>query len=495
MVGSPKSAETQRICRTAAKRRFAMQVVVVCAVFLLLSTVKSISGESANGTMASPAAPLRAFPGAEGFGADTPGGRGGDVRFVTNLEDNDERSPVVAGSLREAIEAKGPRIVLFSVSGTIHLKQCLTINESYITIAGQSAPGDGICLADNKTLVIAHDVVIRHLRFRHGDTSGDKGDTLAFRDSQNVIVDHCSISWSERENLSFSRSTTKATLQWCIISEALHPKHGYGCLVAPNADSEISFHHNLFADNLGRNPRAASRGNVHFLFDYRNNIEFNWGTGWDWGAWAVYRDSEHVDINFIGNLSIAGLGTVVNRWKGISQRFELTTAGYRETALSSNRDTSRIYQRDNKIDSNVNGRLDPVDTGWAMIHGTYTKVESEFFIAPQFTIQTDPVDQVYERVLNGVGALPWHRDAADKRVIEGVRNQTGRIIKSQNEVGGWPLLESVAAPLDSDGDGIPDTWEIAHGLNPKDATDARKIAADGSGYANIEVYLNSLEEK
>jgi Bacterial TSP3 repeat len=130
-----------------------------------------------------------------------------------------------------------------------------------------------------------------------------------------------------------------------------------------------------------------------------------------------------------------------------------------------------------------------------MIHGTYTKVGTEFFIAPQFTVHTDPVDQVYQRVMNGAGALPRHRDATDKRVIEGVRNQTGRIIKSQNEVGGWPRLESAAAPLDSDGDGIPDTWEIAHGLNPNDATDARKIAAEGSGYANIEVYLNSLVEK
>src|SRR5437588_4222623 len=146
----------------------------VIVVFLQMLTILPAGFRSE--TMASPPASLlRAFPDAEGFGAYTPGGRGGDIRLVTNLEDNDDKSAVLHGSLREAVEAKGPRIVLFCVSGTIHLKQWLTISEPYITIAGQSAPGDGICVADNKTLVTTHDLVIRHLRFRHGDASQDKG--------------------------------------------------------------------------------------------------------------------------------------------------------------------------------------------------------------------------------------------------------------------------------------------------------------------------------
>lgn len=418
---------------------------------------------------------LRAFPDAEGFGAYTPGGRGGKLYVITTLEDNEEKAPAIKGSLREAIEAKGPRIVVFNLSGTIHLKRWLVVSEPYLTIAGQTAPGDGICLADDKTLAVTHDVVIRHLRFRHGDAGIDKTDTLAFRDAQNVIVDHCSISWSPRENLSFSRSSTNATVQWCIISEAIHRKHGYNALVAPSVDSKISFHHNLFANSLGRNPRAASRGAVNFLFDYRNNLTFNWGTGWDWGAWAVYGDGEQVDMNFIGNLAIAGADTFVDRRKGISQRFELTTAGYRETLLSSNRVSSRIYQRDNKIDSNVNGKLDPVDRGWTSIHGVYTKTESEFPISPEFAVRTGPADQVYERVLKDAGAIPWRRDPVDQRIVEGVRNQTGRIIRSQNEVGGWPNLKS-----ESSVDG------------PRIYAEGDANQSDESGYTKLEIYLNSL---
>jgi pectate lyase len=441
---------------------------------------------------------LRAFPGAEGFGAYTPGGRGGKVYLVTTLEDyHHKNEPPLRGSLRWAILAKEPRTVLFAVSGTIRLKERLRVESPFITIAGQSAPGDGICLADQGTTVATHDVIIRHVRFRHGDASGDDSDSLWFRNAQNVIVDHCSISWGLDENFSFTKSTANVTAQWCIISEGLNPKHhGYGSLIAPDADCRMSFHHNLCADNFGRNPRAGSRAKVDFLFDYRNNVVFNWGTGYDWGVWAVYgkEEVENIDMNFVGNYAIAGLDTSIEatRAKGFSPRFELTTEGYRRAALSSNRKTSRIYQSGNKIDSNVNGKLDGEDTGWNMVNGVYTRMNAPFPIPAAFAATTEPVDEAYEHVLAAAGAFPWRRDAADCRVVQGVRTQTGRIINSQSEVGGWPELKSAPAPLDTDGDGIPDEWEKAHGLDPKDPHDAASLAPDGSGYSNLEIYLNSL---
>lgn len=440
---------------------------------------------------------LRAFPGAEGFGAYTPGGRGGKVFRVTTLEDYRHKEPPIPGSLRLAILAKEPRMVIFAVSGTIHLKERLRLDSPFITIAGQTAPGDGICLADQGTSVATHDAIIRHVRFRHGDASGDNSDSLWFRNAQNVIVDHCSMCWGLDENFSFTKSTTNVTAQWCIISEGLNPKHhGYGSLIAPDVDCRMSFHHNLYADNFGRNPRVGSRAKVDFLFDYRNNVIFNWGTGYDWGVWAVYgnEEVENVDMNFIGNYAIAGPDTSIEatRAKGFTPRFDLTTAGYRQAALSSNRKTSRIYQSGNKIDSNVNGKLDGLDNGWSMVNGVYTRMDAPFPVPTAFAVTTESVDQAYDRVVSSAGALPWRRDAVDNRVVEGVRNQTGRVINSQSEVGGWPELKSTPAPLDSDGDGIPDEWEKAHGMNPNDPHDAASTARDGSGYSNLEIYLDSL---
>src|SRR4051812_49344308 len=274
---------------------------------------------------------IRAFPGAEGFGAYTPGGRGGKVYVVKTLDDYRHKTSAVSGSLRQAIEAKEPRIIVFAVSGTIHLKDRLRIESPFLTVAGQTASGEGICLADQGIFIGTHDVVIRHVRMRHGDASGDDSDSFWARNAGNVIVDHCSVSWGLDENFSFTKSTTNVTAQWCIISEGLNSKHhGYGSLIAPDADSRMSFHHNLYADNYGRNPRVGSRGPINFLFDYRNNVIFNWGTGYDWGVWAVYgnEQGENVDMNFVGNYSIAGPDTSIEatREKVFSPRFELTTA-------------------------------------------------------------------------------------------------------------------------------------------------------------------------
>jgi pectate lyase len=464
---------------------------------VLMAAVVLAGGSLARGDEAPK--PLRAFPGAEGFGAYTPGGRGGKVFVVTTLEDyRGKGTPPIKGSLREAVTAKEPRIVVFAVSGTIHLKERLRIREPYITIAGQTAPGDGICLADQGTTVATHDIVFRHLRFRHGDASGDGSDSLWFRSCQNIIVDHCSVSWGLDECFSFTKAMTNVTAQWCIVSEGLNAEHhGYGSLIAPEGgDCQMSFHHNLYADDYGRTPRAASRGTLTFLFDYRNNVIFNWGTGYDWGTWGVYgnESGEEVNMNFINNYSIAGLDTSVEATQkmGFRPHFDLTTEGYRNAALSSRSKTSRFYESGSKIDSNVNGKLDGVDNGWAKVNGVYTKMDKPFDIPREYAVKTESADKAYKDVLDHAGATPWHRDAVDARIVAGVRDQTGRVINSQKEVGGWPELKSAPAPVDSDGDGIPDDWEKAHGLDPNDPTDASKPAKDGSGYSNIEVYINSL---
>jgi hypothetical protein len=201
-------------------------------------------------------------------------------------------------------------------------------------------------------------------------------------------------------------------------------------------------------------------------------------------------------MNFVGNYSIAGLDTSVEatRAKGFRPRFELTTEGYRKAALSSNHKSSRIYQNGNKSDSNVNGKLDGVDNGWDMVNGVCTKMDQPFPISAEFAVKTEPVDEAYAHVLANAGAMPRHRDAVDARIVAGVRDQKGRVINSQSEVGGWAELKSIPAPKDTDGDGVPDDWEQAHGLNANDPSDASKPAKDGSGYSNIEVYINSLAD-
>src|SRR5215471_5276536 len=228
-------------------------------------------------------APL-ALPGAEGFGAQTPGGRGGRVWFVRNL--NDEGP----GSFRAVVTAQGPRIVIFRVGGLITLKSPIKITEPFLTIAGQTAPGDGICLRGSEISILTHDVIARYLRFRPGDISGGEVDALNIMGaSRDVIVDHCSATWSIDECLSPSGAISNVTVQWCLIAEGLnrsiHSKgsHGYGSLA--RASGGVTLHHNLWAHNEERNPRLGDnygRGTPP-TFDFRNNVMYDWGklcSGW-----------------------------------------------------------------------------------------------------------------------------------------------------------------------------------------------------------------------
>jgi pectate lyase len=224
-------------------------------------------------------AELPDFPGAEGFGATTPGGRGGRVIYVTTLDDSGP------GSLRAAIGAQGPRTILFRVGGVIDLQSALVVREPFVTIAGQTAPGGGICLRGDNFGIATHDVVVRFLRVRLGDLRRREVDTFSIADgSRNVVVDHCSASWSIDETLSPSGDISDVTVQWCIISESLnnslHSKgpHGYGSLL--RATGGVSLHHNLWSHHNGRNPRFGDNyaEGPFPTFDFRNNVIYNWGS-------------------------------------------------------------------------------------------------------------------------------------------------------------------------------------------------------------------------
>ena len=220
---------------------------------------------------------LLAFPGAEGGGCYVTGGRGGKVYHVTTLED-DAKNP---GSLRYAVDQKGPRTIVFDVAGTIELKSDLVVNNGDLTIAGQTAPGDGICLRNYCFHIKTDNVIVRYIRSRLGDDSGAETDAAWARNQKDIIVDHCSFSWSVDETASFY-GVENFTMQWCYITESLaastHVKgaHGYGGLWGGN---KASYHHNLLAHHYSRTPRLV--GNDEFpekcLIDMRNNVIYNWG--------------------------------------------------------------------------------------------------------------------------------------------------------------------------------------------------------------------------
>jgi hypothetical protein len=426
--------------------------------------------------------PLPAFPGAEGFGMYSLGGRGGTIYEVTDLNDYSSSPP--AGSLRAAVEASGPRIVVFRVSGTIALVKTLKISNPYITIAGQTAPGDGICLKDYNFRIEANDVIIRYMRFRLGDNiTGNEWDTVTIYKGQNIILDHLSASWSVDEVLSTDCETGhyagNLTVQWCMITESLncsiHPKgcHGYGSLIRGGNNNKYSFHHNLYAHNNGRNPRPGNYNNYTtdpcgLIFDFRNNVVYNYGgskAGNNEDTTSVTR------MNFIGNYYKRGTDS---------------TGNY---AFSEKCKYDRAYFSSNWMNTGY-----PADP-WSLVNFyfgepniTAYKLSSPVPVEP---VTTDNAVTAYSLVLADAGASFPVRDSVDERIVNDVINGTGHIIDDEDEVGGWPMLNSLPAPTDSDHDGMPDLWETSHGLNPNDANDRNGHNLDPD-YTNLEVYLDWL---
>lgn len=429
-----------------------------------------------------------AFPTAEGYGKHTVGGRGGKVFEVTNLNDSGD------GSLRAAVEAKGPRTVVFRVSGTIDLKSDLRIKNPNITIAGQTAPGDGICLKRYPLMISADEVIIRYLRVRFGDESGKDADAISSRYVKNLIIDHVSASWSVDETVSIYHCQN-ITVQWCLISESMfnsnHSKssHGFGGIWGSN---NSSYHHNLIAHHSSRNPRFAS-GCGHT--DYRNNVIYNWGYRSCYGGEAQQKGSEKFNfstINMVANYYKPGPATDPGRKTEIA---EPSSRG-----------------KDDKGSWHVAGNFmegSPAVTAdnWLGVRGSnYLKLDQAWESMP---IKQETAEKAYQSVLKNVGATLPKRDSIDTRIIEEVRTGSATfegiyktkkkvadkskitgIIDSQKDVGGWPELKSSPAPKDSDHDGMPDEWESKNGLDPNEASDRNKVAPDG--YTMLEHYLNNL---
>ena len=416
------------------------------------------------------ASALPAFPGAEGFGATTRGGRGGKVIFVTTLDDSGP------GSFRAACDADGPRTVLFRVSGTIALKSPITVKNPFLTIAGQSAPGDGICLRNHPFGIATHDVVVRYLRSRLGDETRQQADCIdVLHGAHDVVIDHCSATWSIDEALSLSGNEQNVTIQWCLIGESLrqsiHAKgaHGFGSLA--RANGPITFHHNLWIHNDSRNPRLGDNyGKPPFpTFDVRNNVIY------DFGGTASGLTQGNLRVNYIGNFLRAGPGSSARTPITVGEKSDL-----------------QFFIRDNVYDGHDaftadNARffsLRETRDGKSVV----TLVDQPF-AAPAVT--TTSATDALTAVLASAGASLPRRDSVDTRLVGHVRTRTGKFINSQTEVGGWPELNSTAPAKDSDDDGLPDTWENEHGLNPRDPADGA-ADADNDGYTHLEEFLNHI---
>jgi len=433
---------------------------------------------AAVGRDVAPAA-IPAFPGAEGAGAYAMGGRAGRVFIVTSLEDDGP------GTLREAVKAKGPRMVVFAVSGTIPLKSNLNIKHDFITIAGQTAPGGGITLRDYPLVVAANHVVVRHVRSRLGSASGQEADAISVYDGKHIILDHVSASWSTDESLSVSQKykegligLDQVTIQWSVIAESLnksvHAKgdHGYGTLARGSFGARYSFHHNLWASHTARMPRP---GNFETqaddptgaFMDFRNNVFFNWkGTG-KGGASGYNADTDAVTAyNFVNNYYVAGPDS-----KGAH-------------AFDEKSPVAKAYFAGNWMN-----HAEPADP-WSLVTGVQADGYRQTAPIPMAPVTTEPADGAFRAVLAKAGAGRV-RDSVDERIMAGVAKGQGRIIDSQDDVGGWPELATGPAPPDGDRDGMPDAWEAAQGLNPADPADGA-TDRNGDGYTNLEEYLNGL---
>ncbi len=468
-----------------------------------------------------PQAEIPAFPGAEGGGMYTFGGRGGNVYTVTSLED---RGP---GTLREACEKGGARIIVFNVSGIIKIKTPLIIRAPYITIAGQTAPGDGICVAGESVWINTHDVIIRHMRFRRGETFvGRRDDAIGGNPVGNIMIDHVSATWGLDENMSMYRhmyadgtgkpdekkGTVNITIQNSLFGEALDTyNHAFGSTLG---GENCAFTKNLWANNAARNPSIGWNG----IFNFVNNVVFNWSNrSIDGGDYTA-------NYNIINNFFKPG--PVTNLAEPISYRILKPESGRSKLPYMV---YGRAYVNGNVINNNEKVTKDNWDGGVQMENKkgelmTYDEAKVYFdkmksnkpFPMPWFNkIMT--AQESYDYVLNNVGATLPIRDKVDARIVRTVKTGVPEyakglesktfyqfehrrlpmdsykqgIITDISQVGGYPEYKGKPY-VDTDMDGMPDKWEKKYGLNPKDASDA-KLDSNNDGYMNIEDYINGVD--
>ncbi|MBR4627308.1 MAG: dockerin type I repeat-containing protein [Ruminococcus sp.] len=445
------------------------------------------------------------FPTAEGYGRFARGGRGGYVYHVTNLNDSGE------GSLRYGLETlKGARTIVFDVGGVIPLESVLCIPEDGgdVYVAGQTAPGDGITLINYTFGAMgSSDVIIRDIRTRVGDVSGKSMGGMGMSSCDNSIVDHCSISWATDEGFS-SRSAANLTFQWNIIGESLNNSVHYDANDRSNVERHAfaasiggytgSFHHNLLIDNTGRNwslAGAMEQDGVTYggQLDIRNNVVYNWrDRTTDGGARRVQFVNNYYKAGSVSNTSLHLVSVDGN---------ELNTGDMQKLYASGN---VKAAQNGSIL---IDAGADEWSSGKAKSGGknsTSNDVKSDKPFFESYVI-TETADSAYKSVIAGAGANYPQWDYIDSRYINEVKNGTYTytgsrdglkgIIDSQNDVGGYPSAKNFkggTAPIDTDGDGMPDAWESEHGLNPNDAKDSAIVSLSADDYTNLEMYLNEL---
>ena len=450
-------------------------LLAVCMAGVMVSFVSEAFGQSLPVYDTPDRSKIPAFPGADGAGKYTTGGAGGEVLVVNSLKDDGTE-----GTLRWALRKKGPRTIVFAVSGLIELQSPLKINNGDVTIAGQTAPGDGICLKNYTLSVQADNVIIRFIRSRMGAEIKQKGDDAmnGFKHHRNIIIDHCSMSWSTDECATFY-DNSNFTLQWCIISESLansiHEKgaHGYGGIWGGQT---ASFHHNLLAHHMNRTPRLCGSRYTGKPEDEKvdlfNNVIYNFGSD---GAYA----GEGGSYNFINNY----YGVFFFSGNYMDPTCEKLNEKQRQEMM--------LVNKDNTVGLIVKNNFAPKSDLLA---------KQPFDFAERTSLQS--TWDAFEAVLQFAGAS-YSRDINDKRIVEetrkgiytneGSHGSTNGMIDRPEDVGGWPEYNSKTALTDADLDGMPDEWEIANGLNPNDASDSKNYNLNAN-YTNLEIYLNSLVE-
>jgi pectate lyase len=390
------------------------------------------------------------------------------VIFVTTLNASG------SGSLKAALESSGPRTIVFRVSGTIDWTSIggeVSIRNPYVTVAGQTAPGGGILIRNGMLVVKTHDVIVRGLRFRVGDSrtgspAGNRnGIDVTGSGAYNVIFDHCSISWGVDENVGVAGSAHDVTFQYCYVTEGLrcsiHPEgcHSKGLMANHSASGNISFHHNVLAHNVDRNPQMVSPGNIECV----NNVVANYNFGG--------RFDNDAKVHFIGNRYIPGPDTPNGRKGLIVGNTPRTTRAYAEGNVGPGRDVNAGNE-------------------WSITDAPVSYRSTGYLFTPKIT--PEDVDAIWPDILDRAGA--WPHDEVDERIKEEILTIGGSWIDSQGQVGGWPEVAPGISPRDSDNDGMPDSYETSVRLNPNSAADGNGDS-DGDGYTNLEEYMNSFYEE
>lgn len=438
-----------------------------------------------------------------GAGIGTTGGEGGAVYYVTRTDDVlDSNKKPAQGTLRFGVEElSNRRMILFRVAGTIHLTKPLTVRAGNLTIAGQSAPGDGICIADYPLVIKASNVIVRYIRVRLGDTSKQEFDAISVNDADRVVLDHLSCSWSTDECVSVY-GNTNFTMQYCLVSEALtksvHVKgdHGYGGIWG---GQNVSFHHNLLAHHDSRNPRF-DHDYVNTMagpIDYINNVVYNWGGNSTYGGEGSTKGGGGRKINFVNNYYKPGPASkarerLLNPWASCSNCV---------SACGGSVVPPKVYLTGNYMF----GSTKVTGDNWTGVNYSGGATEAMCRVNTRYTfpnayVGEQTAEAAYESVLTMVGCV-HHRDALDEVMISDVRKggythkgsngSTNGMIDSQDDAGGWPKLDAGTAIADADRDGMADEWELLHGLDPTNPKDGN-LSTLAKGHTNLEAYLCEL---